>query len=603
MAGIYNSRATPLLKENESDPLLSRGFEGENGTPKSTGVLFRTSSAVSDMSDTSAWRTSAARLTDAVFGRVQTTQVSGEWYIRKRFSLAHFAASRFFYIYCAYILSMFFIGTISLKLAAPAMSYTAATFMSVSCISQSGLSVVDWGSMPVSAHVVSFVLMILGSGPLLTVMPIIFRIISFRRQRASFARKTREKMGEQMTSYWAMHRESFIQGYGLEYQALWKMLHIVGVYFVVVQLVGWLALALYFHIFALELELDRKEWNALYIAVSAFQNNGLTLSHTSLGNMRYHPIPLFIVMIIMMLGSVALPIALRIVTYLAKISARPSEKPAYEFLLKYPRRCYMHMFPATHTLWLFLVLIWLTLFLAIVIVWRDRDSAAFRNMNHTQFFMNTLFISVSSRTAGMSSFDVEYLSMATSYLMMVWMYISASPTVVVMRQSANTPTQWDDGFSGQVDIAGIAEGTENISPEHGNTVRSQARRYFLQHSVYLITIIFFILCLEREQLANAIRTPTKAPEGVEGIEYSEFGFFRIVFDVISAYGTVGISLGAASSSESFSSMLSTGSQLLVCVAMFLGRIRGLPDSIDSSVVGYHTKLDDDHLTEGVLFSA
>eukprot|EP00397_Hematodinium_sp_SG-2012_P022010 GEMP01022773.1.p1 GENE.GEMP01022773.1~~GEMP01022773.1.p1 ORF type:complete len:576 (+),score=58.44 GEMP01022773.1:188-1915(+) len=575
MAGIYNSRATPLLKENESDPLLSRGFEGENGTPKSTGVLFRTSSAVSDMSDTSAWRTSAARLTDAVFGRVQTTQVSGEWYIRKRFSLAHFAASRFFYIYCAYILSMFFIGTISLKLAAPAMSYTAATFMSVSCISQSGLSVVDWGSMPVSAHVVSFVLMILGSGPLLTVMPIIFRIISFRRQRASFARKTREKMGEQMTSYWAMHRESFIQGYGLEYQALWKMLHIVGVYFVVVQLVGWLALALYFHIFALELELDRKEWNALYIAVSAFQNNGLTLSHTSLGNMRYHPIPLFIVMIIMMLGSVALPIALRIVTYLAKISARPSEKPAYEFLLKYPRRCYMHMFPATHTLWLFLVLIWLTLFLAIVIVWRDRDSAAFRNMNHTQFFMNTLFISVSSRTAGMSSFDVEYLSMATSYLMMVWMYISASPTVVVMRQSANTPTQWDDGFSGQVDIAGI----------------------------YLITIIFFILCLEREQLANAIRTPTKAPEGVEGIEYSEFGFFRIVFDVISAYGTVGISLGAASSSESFSSMLSTGSQLLVCVAMFLGRIRGLPDSIDSSVVGYHTKLDDDHLTEGVLFSA
>jgi len=62
-----------------------------------------------------------------------------------------------------------------------------------------------------------------------------------------------------------------------------------------------------------------------------------------------------------------------------------------------------------------------------------------------------------------------------------------------------------------------------------------------------------------------------------------FSAFAIIFETISAYGTVGLSLGYGSASYSFSGAFSGGAKFIIILVMLLGKSRNLPNSIDSAV--------------------
>lgn len=62
-----------------------------------------------------------------------------------------------------------------------------------------------------------------------------------------------------------------------------------------------------------------------------------------------------------------------------------------------------------------------------------------------------------------------------------------------------------------------------------------------------------------------------------------YSVFNIIFEVVSAYGTVGISTGLPSAAYSFSGGWHTGSKLLLCLVMLRGRHRGLPVALDRAV--------------------
>lgn len=62
-----------------------------------------------------------------------------------------------------------------------------------------------------------------------------------------------------------------------------------------------------------------------------------------------------------------------------------------------------------------------------------------------------------------------------------------------------------------------------------------------------------------------------------------FSTFNILFEVVSAYGTVGISTGLPTAAYSFSGGLYTGSKLVLCLVMLRGRHRGLPVALDRAV--------------------
>jgi Trk-type K+ transport system membrane component len=59
--------------------------------------------------------------------------------------------------------------------------------------------------------------------------------------------------------------------------------------------------------------------------------------------------------------------------------------------------------------------------------------------------------------------------------------------------------------------------------------------------------------------------------------------FNVVFEVVSAYGCVGISIGFPNEAYSFSGGLYPGSKLVLCAVMLRGRHRGLPVALDRAV--------------------
>jgi Trk-type K+ transport system membrane component len=312
--------------------------------------------------------------------------------------------------------------------------------------------------------------------------------------------------------------------------------------------------------------------HAIYLAVSSFQNNGLTMTPSSVMDFTLSPILLNTVGALIVCGNTGLPIMVRLIaTAWHNCCKQGSDKErVLSFLLQHPRRCFTHMFPAVHTAWLLLVIVTLNTGCTAISVWQDYNSVAMKDLNFMDKVWNALFQSISSRTAGFNSVNIADLSQATTFLLAFMMYLATTPTVVVMRFSA-TDTE--------LDITGRKEGIEEEVLTGDNSIKTQARRYLSQDLFYLGLILFFIFVFERKQFETSASKMSPNSDGI----YYDFSFFKCVFELISAYGTCGLSLGFRDQSASFSGVWTVPSQMLLTAAMVLGRLRGLPDSIDPSV--------------------
>jgi len=105
----------------------------------------------------------------------------------------------------------------------------------------------------------------------------------------------------------------------------------------------------------------------------------------------------------------------------------------------------------------------------------------------------------------------------------------------------------------------------------GSYITGHLKRQLSFDIWWLALAVFFICVLERGKLLD----PERA---------SYFTVFSIIFEVVSAYGTVGLSLGVPNQNTSFSGAMGTASKLVLCSVMLRGRHRGLPAAIDRSVL-------------------
>ncbi|KAK7441784.1 hypothetical protein VKT23_009195 [Stygiomarasmius scandens] len=63
-----------------------------------------------------------------------------------------------------------------------------------------------------------------------------------------------------------------------------------------------------------------------------------------------------------------------------------------------------------------------------------------------------------------------------------------------------------------------------------------------------------------------------------------FDMFHIIFELVSAFGTIGLSLGIPTDNFSFSGALRPLSKLVVILIMVRGRHRGLPVRVDRAIM-------------------
>jgi Trk-type K+ transport system membrane component len=290
------------------------------------------------------------------------------------------------------------------------------------------------------------------------------------------------------------------------------------------------------------------------------------------------------------------PLFLRLImwTMLKVLSkAYPSEdqyadyKATLRFILSYPRRVYTNLFPAAPTWWLLFMLV----------VLNGVDWAAFELLNignsatdaiPTRYrVLDGLFQALAVRSGGFYVINITSLRIGLQVLYVIMMYISVYPVVITMRHS----NVYEERSLG---IYADDEPQATAGPRLGS-VASQLRRTFTkgfgapfpsssynaQHFVrqqvrgqlahdlwWLVLSILLISCIE---VGSFDRDP---------VTYS---VFNITFEVVSAYGCVGISTGLPNEAYSFSGGFHVSSKLIMCAVMLRGRHRGLPVALDRAV--------------------
>lgn len=176
--------------------------------------------------------------------------------------------------------------------------------------------------------------------------------------------------------------------------------------------------------------------------------------------------------------------------------------------------------------------------------------------------VNGLFQSASTRTAGFSSVPLSALHPAMPVLYMVMMYISVFPIAISIRRT-NVYEERSLGVYHKKDD----DEEEGTDPGAISYVGSHLRRQ-LSFDLWYVTLGFFILSIS---------------EGSK-IEAGRFDLFAVLFEVVSAYGTVGLSIGVPTVDASLCSQFSVVGKLVIIAMMIRGRHRGLPYGLDRAVL-------------------
>ena len=174
--------------------------------------------------------------------------------------------------------------------------------------------------------------------------------------------------------------------------------------------------------------------------------------------------------------------------------------------------------------------------------------------------LNGLFQAASTRTAGFSCINLALVHPAvqTSYLIM--MYISVFPIAISVRRT----NVYEEKSLG---IYSKGEEEDQANSSDLSYVGAHLRRQ-LSFDLWYIFIGFFILSIsEGHRLMS-----------------DDFSMFAVLFEIVSAYGTVGMSLGYSKVNASLCSQFSVVGKLVICAMMIRGRHRGLPYGLDRAIL-------------------
>ena len=145
---------------------------------------------------------------------------------------------------------------------------------------------------------------------------------------------------------------------------------------------------------------------------------------------------------------------------------------------------------------------------------------------------------------------------------MIMMYISVFPIAISMRRT-NVYEEKSLGIYSSMD-----EDTDN--DKEPSYVGAHLRKQLSFDLWYIFLGLFIIAIAEGHRLENT----------------NEFAFtlFSVLFEIVSAYGTVGLSLGYPNSNTSFSGQFGVISKLVIIAMQIRGRHRGLPYQLDRAVL-------------------
>ncbi|KAH9842164.1 Cation transport protein [Teratosphaeria destructans] len=354
---------------------------------------------------------------------------------------------------------------------------------------------------------------------------------------------------------------------GIEYRALKTLATILICYFVGFHLLGMVIL--------LPWILHSEHWNAIvrsdginpvwwgfYTPASMFNDLGFTLTPDSMNSFQQSTVALLLGSFLIIIGNTGFPCMLRFVIWVASLCTKTGT-PLWEelrFLLDHPRRCFTLLFPSKATWWLFWVLVLLNGIDLIFFIILDLNDSVVTSLPAGYRVLDGWFQATSTRTAGFSCVNLYYLHPAIQVSYLIMMYISVFPIAISVRRT----NVYEEKSLG---IWGGEEDTE----EGDKSFVGQHLRRQLSFDLWYVFLGFFIIAIvEGSRLSNTN-------------DYA-FTMFSVLFEIVSAYGTVGLSLGYPNVDTSFSAQFHVLSKLVIIAMMIRGRHRGLPYALDRAIL-------------------
>ena len=355
-------------------------------------------------------------------------------------------------------------------------------------------------------------------------------------------------------------------------------------------------------------------WWGFFTAMSSFNDLGITLTPNSMASFAPSIYVQVVMIWFMIIGNTGFPIMLRLIIWIMFHLAPDlsQTKESLGFLLDHPRRCFTLLFPSAATWWLLLALLFLNITDLILFIILDINAEVLKPYTKGIRVLMGAFQAVSTRTSGFTIVDLSQLHAAIQVSYMLMMYISVLPVAISIRRT-NVYEERSLGLYGKMDQSDLEEEEEELkelsdasSNSEGESVSSKKNtkknkvyknnnvsadslssenldkvstksfigahiRKQLSFDLWFLFLGLFIICIcENDKIKNE--------------NMPDFNIFAILFEIVSAYGTVGLSLGYPNTDESFSAQFTTLSKLVIIAMLVRGRCRGLPYSLDRAII-------------------
>lgn len=284
-----------------------------------------------------------------------------------------------------------------------------------------------------------------------------------------------------------------------------------------IEIAGALLLAFYFY---KDMHSVQKAlYHGLFASVSATTNGGLDITGESLNPYADDYFVQSIVMILIVLGAIGFPVIIEIKTYLT------NRVPNFRFSLfaKVTVTTYVLLF-----------------FAGLILIYLLEFNNAFKNISWHKALFYAMFQSASTRSAGLTTIDLTHLTEATQFLMGGLMFIGSSPSSV--GGGIRTTT-----FAILIlFLLNFSNGRTNIK-----VFNKEIHPIDLQRT-FAVMILATIICFTGLMI-------------ILGFENGRIELLPIYFEVMSAFGTCGLSLGITGD-------LTWPSKIVIMLLMFIGRV-------------------------------
>jgi trk system potassium uptake protein TrkH len=265
-------------------------------------------------------------------------------------------------------------------------------------------------------------------------------------------------------------------------------------------------------------------WLAIFHSVSAWNNAGFSLFKDNLIGYQSSPLVIITIGCLIIFGGIGYQVILDMYLWLRDRIVKKTSYLVFSLDFKV----------ATSTTLILLVLGTIAIFCIEI-----RNDSIFGQLSLSDKILAAWFQSVSTRTAGFNSIDIGKMTNAGLFIMISLMFIGASP-----------------GGTG----GGIKTTTLRVLTSCTNAILQGKEEVLLYNRKIAISLILKAVGVVFGSLATVIFATI-----LISITDPEFPFIQILFEVVSAFGTVGLSTGITAT-------VSTPAKLILILTMYIGRV-------------------------------